>query len=73
MHKIFWTGRQAASGDAAPITSPLGKVHAEGLALLRERGWVKVQPDTQLVPVFAFTTRHGEYKQPRLNTPARAQ
>jgi hypothetical protein len=56
-HKVFCVGR---STHLPWLNSPLGKLHAEGLELLRRHGWVQVGPDAQLLPVFAFTTRKGE-------------
>ena len=55
--RIYWAGAHATQH----LVSPLGKVHAEGLRLLREHGWQQVGRDDPRVPGWAFTTRKGAW------------
>lgn len=55
--RIYWAGAHATQR----LASPLGKVHAEGLRLLREHGWQQAERDDPRVPAWAWTTRKGEF------------
>ena len=55
MHeRVFWRGTHATLGWGAP----LGKLHPDGLKLLRERGWREVPCDhATSLPAFCWNTR----------------
>ena len=55
MHdRVFWRGTHATLGWGAP----LGKLHPEGLKLLRERGWREVPCDhSSSLPALCWNTR----------------
>lgn len=60
--RVYWQGAHAAhKAGGRPLQSPLGKLHSEGLALLRAAGWQRVPPDDPRLPGFAFTTRKGAW------------
>lgn len=56
--RVYWRGLHAKQR----LHSPLGKLHSEGLKLLRESGWEEVANDDPRVPGFAFTTRKGQQR-----------
>ncbi|EFN55580.1 hypothetical protein CHLNCDRAFT_57891 [Chlorella variabilis] len=58
--RVYWQGAHATHlVSGRPFQSPLGKLHAEGLALLGSAGWTRVPAADPRVPGFALTTRKG--------------
>jgi hypothetical protein len=56
MERIYWRGTHATLGWGACV----GKIHRDGLRLLRENGWREVAQDyTAAVPAFSWATRRA--------------